>query len=199
METVLAFGILWVICAILIVILSDKWSTLALLALNLIIAAFLFTENDLIGALVKAALGILSPIIILLAIARTKQTQPRFSTLPMISLALVTLALSYVVAFSMQSQFPPGRITETYALIALFGIAFLILVSQGSIFKLLLGILVLENVGTLLIAWGENTALLAVVAEAFVVLITLTIALIALMDFAEYGSIDSNKLTNLRG
>ena len=199
METVLLFGILWVICAILIVILSDKWSTLALLALNLIIAAFLFTENDLIGALVKAALGILSPIIILLAIARTKQTQPRFSTLPMISLALVTLALSYVVAFSMQSQFPPGRITETYALIALFGIAFLILVSQGSIFKLLLGILVLENVGTLLIAWGENTALLAVVAEAFVVLITLTIALIALMDFAEYGTIDSNKLTNLRG
>jgi hypothetical protein len=199
METVLAFGILWVICAILIVILSDKWSTLALLALNLIIAAFLFTENDLIGALVKAALGILSPVIILLAVARTKQTQPRFSTLPMISLALVTLALSYVVAFSMQSQFPPGRITETYALIALFGIAFLILVSQGSIFKLLLGILVLENVGTLLIAWGENTALLAVVAEAFVVLITLTIALIALMDFAEYGSIDSNKLTNLRG
>jgi hypothetical protein len=199
METVLAFGILWVICAILIVILSDKWSTLALLALNLIIAAFLFTENDLIGALVKAALGILSPIIILLAIARTKQTQPRFSTLPMISVALVTLALSYVVAFSMQSQFPPGRITETYALIALFGIAFLILVSQRSIFKLLLGILVLENVGTLLIAWGENTALLAVVAEVFVVLITLTIALIALMDFAEYGTIDSNKLTNLRG
>ncbi|MGA3199497.1 MAG: hypothetical protein ABSD89_08845 [Halobacteriota archaeon] len=199
METVLAFGILWVICAILIVILSDKWSTLALLALNLIIAAFLFTENDLIGALVKAALGILSPVIILLAVARTKQTQPRFGTLPMISLALVTLALSYVVAFSMQSQFPPGRITETYALIALFGIAFLILVSQGSIFKLLLGILVLENVGTLLIAWGLNTALLAVVAEAFVVLITLTIALIALMDFAEYGSTHSNKLTKLRG
>ncbi|MFZ0925344.1 MAG: hypothetical protein WCE82_07865 [Halobacteriota archaeon] len=199
METVLAFGILWVICAILIVILSDKWSTLALLALNLIIAAFLFTENDVIGALVKAALGILSPIIILLAVARTKQTQPRFSTLPMISVALVTVALSYVVAFSMQSQFPPGRISETYALIALFGIAFLILVSQRSIFKLLLGILVLENIGTLLIAWGENTALLAVVAEVFVVLITLTIALIALMDFAEYDSIDSSKLTNLRG
>ena len=99
----------------------------------------------------------------------------------------------------MQSQFPPGRISETYALIALFGIAFLILVSQRSIFKLLLGILVLENIGTLLIAWGENTALLAVVAEVFVVLITLTIALIALMDFAEYDSIDSSKLTNLRG
>lgn len=199
MEAVLAFGILWVICAILIVILSDKWSTLALLALNLIIAAFLFTENDLIGALVKAALGIASPIIILLAVARTKQPRPRFGTLPMISVALVTLALSYVVAFSMRSQFTPGRITETYALMALFGIAFLILVSQRSIFKLLLGILVLENVGTLLIAWGENTALLAVVAEVFVVLISLTIALIALMDFAEYGSIDGSKLTNLRG
>jgi len=199
METVLAFGILWVICAVLIVILSDKWSTLALLALNLIIAAFLFTENDLAGALVKAALGILSPIIILLAVVRTKQTKPRFGKLPMSAVALVTLALSYAVAFSMQSQFPPGRTTETYALIALFGIAFLILVSQRSIFKLLLGILVLENIGTLLIAWGENTALLAVVAEVFVVLITLTIALIALMDFAEYGSIDSNKLINLRG
>ncbi|MGZ4846975.1 MAG: hypothetical protein ACXV3E_04215, partial [Halobacteriota archaeon] len=80
-----------------------------------------------------------------------------------------------------------------------FGIAFLILVSQRSILKLLLGILVLENIGTLLIAWGENTALLSVVAEAFVLLITLTIAFIALMDFAEYGSIDSSKLTNLRG
>jgi len=32
-----------------------------------------------------------------------------------------------------------------------------------------------------------------------VVLITLTIALIALMDFAEYGSIDGSELTNLRG
>jgi hypothetical protein len=199
METILAFDILWVICAVLIVILSDKWSTLALLALNLVIAAFLLTENDLVGALVKAALGILAPIIILLAVARTKHTQPRFGTLPMISVALVTLALSYVVAFSMQSQFPAGRTTESYALIALFGIALLTLVSQKSILKLLLGILILENIATLLIAWGENTALLAVVVEVFVVLITLTITLIALMDFAEYGSIDSSKLTNLRG
>jgi hypothetical protein len=199
METVLAFGILWVICAILIVILSDKWATLALLALNLIIAAFLLTENDLTGALVKAALGIVSPIIILLAIARTNQPRPRFGTLPLISAALLTLALSYLVAFSAQSQFPLGRTTESYALIALFGIAFLILVSQRSILKFLLGILVLENIGTLLIAWGANTALLSIVAEVFVVLITLTITLIALMDFAEYGSIDGSKLTNLRG
>jgi len=199
METVLAFGILWVICTILIVILGDKWSTLALLALNLLIAVFLLTENDLTGALVKAALGIASPLIILLAVARTKQPQPRFGTLPLISVALLTLALSYLVAFSTQSQFPPGRITESYVLIPLFGIAFLILVSQRSILKLLLGILVLENIGTLLIAWGENTALLSIVAEVFVVLITLTIALIALMDFAEYGSIDGSKLTNLRG
>ena len=199
METVLAFGILWVICAILIVILSDKWSTLALLALNLLIAAFLLTENDLTGVLVKAALGIASPLIILLAVARTKQPEPRFGTLPLILVALLTLALSYLVAFSTQSQFPPGRITESYVLVALFGIAFLILVSQRSILKLLLGILVLENIGTLLIAWGENTALLSIVAEVFVVLITLTIALIALMDFAEYGSVDGSKLTNLRG
>ena len=199
MEAVLAFGILWVACAILIVILSDKWSTLALLALNLLIAAFLLTENDLTGALVKAALGVASPLIILLAVARTKQPQPRFGTLPLISVALLTLALSYLVAFSTQSQFPPGRITESYVLIALFGIAFLILVSQRSILKLLLGILVLENIGTLLIAWGENTVLLSIVAEVFVVLIALTIALIALMDFAEYGSIDGSKLTNLRG
>jgi hypothetical protein len=199
MEPVLAFGILWVICAILIVILSDKWATLALLALNLLIAAFLLTENDLIGALVKAALGIASPIIILLVIARTKQPRPRFGTLPLISAAFVTLALSYLVAFSAQSQFPPGRITESYALIALVGIALLILVSQTSILKLLLGILILENIATLLIEWGENTALLSVVVEVFVVLITLTIALIALMDFAEYGSIDGSKLTKLRG
>jgi hypothetical protein len=199
MQIVLAFGILWVICAILIVILSDRWSTLALLALNLLIAAFLWTENDLVGALVKAALGIASPIIILLVIARTKQPRPRFSTLPLIAAALLAVALSYLVAFSMQSQFPAGQITESYALMALFGLAFLILVSQTSILKLLLGILVLENIGTLLIAWGENTALLSVVAEVFVMLITLTIALIALMDFAEYGSIDGSKLTNLRG
>jgi len=199
METALAFGIVWVICAILIVILNDKWTTLALLALNLTIAAFLLTENDLTGALIKAVFGIVSPIIILLAVARTKQPRPRFGTAPLISMALLTLVISYLVAFSTQSQFPTGRTTESYALIALFGIAVLILVSQRSILKLLLGILVLENIGTLLIAWGANTALLSLVAEVFVVLITLTIALIALMDFAEYGSIDSSKLTNLRG
>jgi hypothetical protein len=199
MDTALAFGILWVICAILIVILSDRWSTIALLALNLIIAAFLATENDLIGALIKAALGIAAPVIILLAVARTQQPRPRFGTLPLISVALLTLALSFLVAFSTQSQFPPGRTTESYALLALFGIALLILVSQRSLLKLLLGILILENIATLLIAWGQNTALFSVVTEVFVVLITLTIALIALMDFAEYGSVDGSKLTNLRG
>jgi len=199
MDTVLVFGILWVICAILIVILSDRWATFALLALNLIIAAFLLTESDLTGALVKAALGIAAPIIILLAVVRTKQPRRRFGRVPLISVTLLTVALSYLVALSTQSQFPSGRITESYALIVLFGIAILILVSQRSILKLLLGILILENVATLLIAWGENTALLSVVAEVFVVLITLTIVLIALMDFAEYGSIDSSKMTNLRG
>jgi len=199
MDSVLAFGVLWVICAILIMILSDRWATLALLALNLLIAAFLLTESDLTGALVKAVLGIAAPIIILLAVARTTQPRRRFGTVPLISVTLLTVALSYLVALSTQSQFPPGRITESYALIALFGTAILILVSQRSILKLLLGILILENIATLLIAWGENTALLAVVAEVFVVLITLTIVLIALMDFAEYGSIDSSKMTNLRG
>jgi hypothetical protein len=199
METVLAFGILWVIFAILIVILSDKWATLSLLVLNLTIAAFLLTETDLVGALVKTALGIASPVIVLLAIARTKQPRPRFGVPTLILGTLLALTLSYLVAYSMQSQFPFGRTTETYVLIALFSIALLVIVSQRSILKLLLGILILENVGTLLLAWGENTALLAAVTEVFVVLITLTIALIAVMDFAEYETIDSSKLTRLRG
>jgi hypothetical protein len=188
-----------VVFAVLIVILNDKRSTLALLALNFTIAAFLLIENDLIGALAKATLGIVSPIIILLAIARTKQPRRQFGVLPLIFAALLTLALSYAVAFSVRSQFPEGRTTETYLIIALFGIAFLTIVSQTSIVKLLLGILILENIGTLLLAWGESTALLTVVTEVFVVLITFTIALIAVMDFAEYGTIDSSKMTQLRG
>jgi hypothetical protein len=199
METVLLFGILWVVFAVLIVILSDKRATLALVALNLTIAAFLLTENDLAGTLAQATVGIASPIIILLAIARTTQPRPRFGAAPLILAALFTLALSYVVAFSVRSQFPAARTTEAYVLIALFGIAFLTIVSQTSIVKLLLGILVLENIATLLLAWGENTALLSVVIEVFVVLITLTIALIAVMDFAEYDTIDSSKLKQLRG
>ncbi|MGA7075898.1 MAG: hypothetical protein WBZ42_05050 [Halobacteriota archaeon] len=199
METVLAFGILWVVFAVLIVILSDKRSTLALLALNFTIAAFLLIENDLAGALAKATLGIASPIIILLAIARTRQPRPQFGVLLLVLAALFTLALSYVVAFSVRSQFPEGRTTETYLLIALFGIAFLTIVSQTSVVKLLLGILILENIGTLLLAWGENTALLTVVTEVFVVLITFTIAFIAVMDFVEYDTIDSSKLKQLRG
>jgi len=59
--------------------------------------------------------------------------------------------------------------------------------------------LILENVGTLLLVWGENTALLTVVTEVFVVLITFTIAFIAVMDFVEYDTIDSSKLKQLRG
>ena len=199
METVLLFGIAWVVFAVLIVILNDKRSTLALLALNFTIAAFLLIENDLTGALAKATLGIASPIIILLAIARMKQPRPRFGVPPLIFAALLTLALSYAVAFSVRSQFPEGRTTETYFLIALFGIAFLTIVSQTSVVKLLLGILILENIGTLLLAWGESTALLTIVTEVFVVLITFTIAFIAVMDFAEYGTIDSSKMTQLRG
>jgi hypothetical protein len=199
METVLLFGILWVVFTVLIVILNDKRATLALAALNLTIAAFLLTENDLAGALAQATVGIASPIIILLAIARTTQPRPRFGTPSLILAALLTLALSYVVAFSVRSQFPVARTTEAYVLIALFGIAFLTIVSQTSILKLLLGILILENIGTLLLAWAENTAPLAVVSEVFVVLITFTIAFIAVMDFVEYDTIDSSKLKQLRG
>jgi hypothetical protein len=198
METVLVFGIAWAVLAVLIVILNDKRATLALLALNFTIAAFLLIENDLTGALAKAALGIASPIIILLALARTKQPRRQFGVLPLIFAALLTLALSYAVAFSVRSQFPEGRTTETYFLVALFGIAFLIIVSQTSIMKLLLGILILENIGTLLLAWGQSTALLTVVTEMFVVLISFTIAFIAVMDFVEYGTIDSSKMTQLR-
>lgn len=199
METVLLFGIAWVGLAVLIVILNDKRSTLALLALNFTIAAFLLIENDLTGALAKATLGIASPIIILLAIARTKQPRRQFGVLPLIFAALLTLVLSYAVAFSVRSQFPEGRTTETYFLIALFGIAFLIIVTQTSVVKLLLGILILENIGTLLLAWGESTALLTIVTEVFVVLITFTVAFIAVKDFAEYGTIDSSQMTQLRG
>jgi len=121
-----------VICAILIVSLSDKWSTLALLALNLLIAAFLLTENDPIGALVKAALGIASPIIILLVIARTNSPASIWHAASDIGRAFSPSAF-VSGSFSMQSEFPAGRITESYALIMLFGIAFLILVSQTSI------------------------------------------------------------------
>lgn len=199
MEIALAFGILWVIFAILMVILSDKWSTLLLLAFNLTIAAFLLTEADVGGALVKTVLGIISPVIVLLAIARTKQPQPKFGMPTLILGSLLALVLSYLAAYLLQSQFPVGRTTETYVLIALFSVALLMIISQKSILKILLGILILENVGTLLLTWGENTALFGAVAEVFVVLITLTIALIAVMDFAEYETIDSSKLTKLRG
>ena len=113
-------------------------------------------------------------------------------------MALLTLAISYLVAFSTQSQFPTGRTTESYALIALFGIAVLILVSQRSILKLLLGILVLENIGTLLIAWGANTTLFPYRRGVRSANHTHDSPDSAL-DFAEYGSIDSSKLTNLRG
>lgn len=199
METVALFGIIWVVCTVLIVILNDKRATLALLALNLTIAAFFLIESDLTGALAKATLGIASPVLILVALARTKQPQRKFGTLLLILAALVTLALSYAVAFAVRSQFPDGRITESYFLIALFGMAFLVIVSQKSLMKLLLGILILEDIGTLLLAWGQNAALFTVVEEVFIVLITFTIAFIAVKSFAEYGTIDTSKMTQLRG
>ncbi len=199
METVALFGIVWVLLAALIVILKDKRATLALLAMNLAIAAFLLTESDLIGALTKATLGIASPVIILVALARTKQPARKLGVPLLIVAALATLAISYAVAFSVRSQLPDARITESYFLMMLFGIAFLVIFSQKSIMKLLLGILILENIGTLLLAWGENAAQFTVVEEVFIVLITFTIAFIAVKGFAEYGTIDASKLTQLRG
>jgi hypothetical protein len=199
METVLAFGILWVIFACAIVILRDKWAAVALLALNGSIAAFLFTENDLMGAVLKAVLGILPPVIILLAAARTREPTPRFSAPTLIIGTFLTIALSLLAAFLVQSQFPVERTAETYVLFVLFGIAFLVISSQKSVLKLLLGILILENIGTLLLAWGTGTALFAAITEIFVVLIAFTIALIAVIDFAEYDTIDSSKLIKLRG
>jgi len=199
METVLAFGILWVIFACLIVILRDRWAALALLALNLTIAAFLLAENDLIGAVLKAALGILPPVIILLAAGRTSEPTPRFNVRTLIVGTVLTVALSCLVAFLVQSQFPVERTAETYILFVLFGVAFLVISSQRSILKLLLGILILENIGTLLLAWGTGTALFAGLTEIFVVLITFIIALIAVIDFSEYDTIDSSKLIKLRG
>jgi len=199
METVLTFGILWAIFACAIVFLRDKWAALALLALNVTIAAFLFTENDLMGAVLKAALGILSPVIIMLAVARTSEPTPRFSKPTLIIGTVLTITLSCLAAFLVQSQFPTERIAETYILFVLLGTAFLIIGSQRSVLKLLLGILILENIGTLLLTWGGTNALFAAVTEIFVVLITLTIAYIAVLDFAEYGTIDSSKLIKLRG
>jgi hypothetical protein len=198
METVLAFGILWVIFSGLIVFLRDKWAAVALLALNASIAAFLFTENDLMGAVLKAALGILPPVIIIIAAARTSEPTPRFKAPTLIIGTVLTITLSCLAAFLVQSQFPVEQIVEMYILFVLFGVAFLIIGSQRSVLKLLLGILILENIGTLLLAWGQASALFAAVTEIFVVLITLTIAYIAVMDFAEYGTIDSSKLIKLR-
>ena len=108
-------------------------------------------------------------------------------------------SFSCLAAFLVQSQFPVEQTAETYVLFVLFGVAFLVISSQRSVLKLLLGILILENIGTLLLAWGTDTALFALFTEIFVVLITLTIAIIAVMDFAEYDTIDSSKLIKLRG
>ena len=199
MDTVLAFGILWVIFACLIIILRDKWAALALLALNLTIAAFLLTENDLTGAVLKATLGILPPVIILLAAGRTSEPSPRFSVRTIIVGTVLTVALSCLIAFLVQFQFPVEQTAETYILFVLFGVAFLVISSQRSILKLLLGILILENIGTLLLTWGTGTALFAAFTEILVVLITFTVALIAVLDFAEYETIDSSKLIKLRG
>ena len=199
METILLFGILWVVLAVLIVILSDTRAALALLGLNLAISVFLLTETDVFGAVATAIAGTVSAAIVLLAASRTRMPQQEISSRVLVLAALLTIVASYLVAFSLQGQLPAGHTFEGYFLVILFGISLLTIISQKSILKLLLGILILENIATLILAWAKNAALFTVISEVFVVLITFTIAFIAIMDFAEYDTIDGTELTKLRG
>jgi len=199
METILLFGVLWVVLTVLIVILSDTRAALALLGLNLAVSVFLLTEVDVFGAVATAISGTVSAAIVLLAASRTRMPRQQLGAGLLVLAALLTIAISYLVAFSLHIQLPAGHTSEGYFLVILFGLSLLIIVSQRSILKLLLGILVLESIATLILAWARNAALFTAVSEVFVVLITLTIAFIAIMDFAEYDSIDGTELTKLRG
>ena len=199
METILLFGILWIALAVLIVILSDRRAALALLGLNLTISVFLLTQTDVFGAVATAMSGIVSAAIVLLAASRTRMPRQQISTRVLVLAALLTIAISYVVAFSLHVQLPAGHTFEGYFLLILFGLSLLTITSQKSILKLLLGILVLENIAALVLAWAQNAALFTAISAIFVVLITFTIAFIAMMDFAEYDSIDGTELTKLRG
>ncbi|MGZ4940346.1 MAG: hypothetical protein ACXV4Z_07720 [Halobacteriota archaeon] len=199
MDITLVFGALWVIFALLIVFLRDRLAALALLGLNVVIAVFLLVESDLIGAVVKAALGIIAALIIFFAATRMQAPQPRVGIRVLTPVVLLTLVLSYLVAFMLQSQFPAEHSLESYFIIVLFGIALATIASQASVLKLLLGILIFENVGTLVLAWAPNAAIFTVITEAFVVFIAFTIASIAAMDFAEYDTVDATQLTKLRG
>ncbi len=199
MEITLIFGALWVLFALLIVLLRDKLAALALLGLNLVIAGFFLVEADVVGAIVKAALGVVSALIVFFATTRVQEPRPRVSIRVLIPTVLFALVLSYLVAYFLQPQFPVEHSLESYFIIALFGTALVAVVSQASVLKLLLGVLIFENVGALVLAWAPDAAIFTVITEVFVVLITFTIALIAAMDFAEYDTIDATKLTKLRG
>jgi len=199
MDITLVFGALWVVFALLIVFLRDRPAALALLGLNVVIAVFFLVESDLVGAVVKAALGIVAALIIFVAATRMQAPRPRAGIRVLTLLVFLTLVLSYLVAFMLQSQFPADHSLESYFIIVLFGIGLAAIASQASVLKLLLGILILENVGTLVLAWAPNAAIFTVITEAFVVLISFTIASIAAMDFAEYDTVDATQLTKLRG
>jgi hypothetical protein len=199
MDQVVIFGILMIVFTSLIVILSDRLSAISFLGLNLTIAAFLYTESDLSGAAIKAILGFLPPVIILVATSRIKLPQPRSGTIVTFIGIALTIALSYVVAYVMREVFPGDRLLESYFLIILFGMSILIIVSQTSIFKFLFGILVLENIGTLILSWGYNPSELTLITETFVILIALAFAVIALLDFKEYATVDEREFTRLRG
>jgi hypothetical protein len=103
------------------------------------------------------------------------------------------------VAYAIRGVFPEDRLLQSYFLVILFGMSILIIVSQTSIFKFLFGVLVLENIGTLLLSWSYNSAVLTLIEEVFVVLIALTFTVIVLLDFKEYATIDEKDLTRLRG
>ncbi len=199
MDLTFVFGALWILFALLIVLLRDKPAALALIGLNVTIAGFFLVEADFVGALVKAVLGIVSAITVFIAATRIQVPRARMSTRLLTPTLLLALVLSYLVAFALQPQFPAERGVESYFIIVLFGVAIVAILSQASVLKLLLGILILENVGALVLAWAPNPAIFTAITEVFVVLITFTIALIATMDYAEYDSVDATKLTKLRG
>ncbi len=199
MEITLIFGALWVLFALLIIMLRDKLAALALLGFNLTIAGFFLIESDVAGAVVKLVLGSISALIVFLAASRTRAPRARMSVRVLSLTVVFTLVLSYLVAFLLQPQFPAEHNLESYFLIVLFGLGLLAILSQKSVLKLLLGILIFENIGALVLAWAPNAAVFAVATELLIVVITITIALIATMDFAEYDTIDTSKMTKLRG
>lgn len=199
MDHVVIFGILIIVFTSLIVFLRDRLAAISFLGLNLTIATFLYAESDLSGAAIKAILGVLPPVIIIVATSRVKLPQPRLGTIATFIGIALTIALSYVVAYVIRGVFPEERLLECYLLVILFGLSILIIISQTSVLKFLFGILVLENIGTLMLSWGYNPAIPTLIVEAFDVIITFAFAAIALLDFKEYATIDERELTRLRG